>query len=73
MGMAMMGSGLASGEDRAEDAAETAISSPLMEDINIEGAKGVLVNVTAGENLTLQEFHKVGTIINIEYKIDNFF
>ncbi len=63
MGMAMMGSGLASGEDRAEDAAETAISSPLMEDINIEGAKGVLVNVTAGENLTLQEFHKVGTIV----------
>ena len=63
MGMAMMGSGLASGEERAEDAAETAISSPLMEDINIEGAKGVLVNVTAGENLTLQEFHKVGTII----------
>ena len=50
MGMAMMGSGLASGEDRAEDAAETAISSPLMEDINIEGAKGVLVNVTAGRH-----------------------
>lgn len=63
MGMAMMGSGLATGEDRAEEAAESAISSPLMEDINIHGAKGVLVNVTAGENLTLQEFHKVGNTI----------
>ncbi len=63
MGMAMMGSGLARGEARAEEAAEAAISSPLMEDINIQGAKGVLVNVTAGENLSLIEFHKVGNTI----------
>ena len=63
MGMAMMGSGLASGDNSAEKAAEAAISSPLMEDINIQGAKGVLVNVTAGENLTMQEFYKVGNTI----------
>ena len=60
MGMAMMGSGLASGENRAKKAAEAAVHSPLMEDVDLNGAKGVLVNVTAGSNLKLQEFHEVG-------------
>jgi len=46
MGYAMMGSGVASGEDRAEEAAEMAISSPLLEDIDLSGARGVLVNIT---------------------------
>ena len=48
MGMAMMGSGVSSGEDRAREAAEAAASSPLLEDINLAGANGILVNVTAG-------------------------
>ena len=60
MGMAMMGSGLASGENRAKKAAQAAVHSPLMEDVDLNGAKGVLVNVTAGSNLKLQEFHEVG-------------
>jgi len=63
MGMAMMGTGAASGEDRATKAAQAAVHSPLMEDINLNGARGVLVNVTAGSNLTLQEFHEVGTTV----------
>ena len=52
----MMGSGVASGEDRAEEAAEMAISSPLLEDIDLSGARGVLVNITAGFDLRLDEF-----------------
>ncbi|MCH8117515.1 MAG: cell division protein FtsZ, partial [Proteobacteria bacterium] len=60
MGMAMMGSGSASGEDRAREAAEAAVSSPLLEDINLAGAKGVLVNVTAGPDLSIGEFQAVG-------------
>tara|TARA_Y100001936_G_scaffold86193_1_gene84450 strand:+ start:482 stop:1618 length:1137 start_codon:yes stop_codon:yes gene_type:complete len=60
MGMAMMGSGLATGENRAKKAAQAAVHSPLMEDVDLNGAKGVLVNVTAGSNLKLQEFHEVG-------------
>ncbi len=63
MGMAMMGSGEAKGEDRAREAAEKAISSPLLEDINISGAKGILVNVTAGLDLSIGELDDVGTII----------
>ncbi len=56
----MMGSGVASGEDRAEEAAEMAISSPLLEDIDLSGARGVLVNITAGFDLRLDEFETVG-------------
>lgn len=63
MGYAMMGSGVASGDDRAEDAAGIAISSPLLEDIDLSGAKGVLVNITAGFDLRLDEFETVGNTI----------
>lgn len=63
MGMAMMGSGSASGEDRAREAAEAAVSSPLLEDINLAGAKGVLVNVTAGPDLSIGEFQEVGNTV----------
>ncbi len=63
MGMAMMGSGSASGEDRAREAAEAAVSSPLLEDINLAGAKGVLVNVTAGTDLSIGEFQEVGITV----------
>jgi cell division protein FtsZ len=63
MGMAMMGSGVASGQDRARLAAEAAISSPLLEDINLSGANGVLVNVTAGVDLSIGEFQEVGDTI----------
>lgn len=63
MGMAMMGTGIASGETRARDAAEAAISSPLLEDINLTGAKGVLVNITAGMNMSISEFEDVGNAI----------
>jgi cell division protein FtsZ len=63
MGYAMMGSGVARGEDRAELAAEMAISSPLLEDIDLSGARGVLVNITAGFNLRLDEFETVGNTV----------
>ena len=63
MGYAMMGSGAAKGEDRAEEAAEMAISSPLLEDIDLSGARGVLVNITAGFDLRLDEFETVGNTI----------
>jgi len=63
MGMAMMGTGHASGPDRAREAAEAAIRSPLLEDVNLEGARGILVNITAGENLSLGEFSEVGDTI----------
>ena len=63
MGYAMMGSGVSSGEDRAEEAAEMAISSPLLEDIDLSGARGVLVNITAGFDLRLDEFETVGNTI----------
>jgi cell division protein FtsZ len=62
-GMAMMGSGSASGEGRARQAAEAAVSSPLLEDINLAGAQGVLVNVTAGLDLSIGEFEEVGNIV----------
>ena len=60
MGMAMMGSGAATGEDRARAAAEKAIASPLLEDVNLSGARGILVNVTAGMDLSIGEFDEVG-------------
>ncbi len=63
MGMAMMGSGTASGEDRALMAAQAAIGSPLLEDVNLNGACGILVNVTAGMNMTMKEFEEVGSTI----------
>jgi cell division protein FtsZ len=63
MGMAMMGSGKSAGEDRARQAAESAIHSPLLEDIDLAGAKGVLVNVTAGLDMSISEFEEVGNII----------
>src|SRR6185369_8614148 len=62
-GMAMMGSGAASGENRAREAAEMAVSSPLLEDINLAGAHGILVNVTAGMDLSIGEFQEVGNIV----------
>jgi cell division protein FtsZ len=62
-GMAMMGSGAASGEDRAREAAEAAVSSPLLEDINLAGAHGILVNVTAGMDLSIGEFEIVGNTV----------
>jgi cell division protein FtsZ len=63
MGMAMRGTGSATGENRARDAAEAAIRSPLLEDINLQGARGILVNITAGVDLNLGEFSEVGSII----------
>jgi len=63
MGMAMMGSGVATGEDRARIAAESAVSSPLLEDINLAGANGILVNVTAGMDLAIGEFQAVGDTV----------
>src|SRR5687767_4536092 len=62
-GMAMMGSGSASGEGRAREAAEAAVSSPLLEDINLAGAHGILVNVSAGMDLSIGEFQEVGQIV----------
>ena len=62
-GMAMMGSGVARGENRAKEAAEMAVSSPLLEDINLSGAHGILVNVTAGMDLSIGEFQEVGNIV----------
>jgi cell division protein FtsZ len=63
MGMAMMGSGRASGENRAQRAAEMAIRSPLLEDVDLHGARGILVNVSAGVDLGLNEFTEVGDTI----------
>jgi cell division protein FtsZ len=62
-GMAMMGTGVASGENRARLAADAAVSSPLLEDINLSGAHGILVNVTAGLDLAIGEFEEVGRIV----------
>jgi cell division protein FtsZ len=63
MGVAMMGTGTARGENRAREAADAAISSPLLDDIDLAGAKGVLVNVTAGMDLSISEFEEVGDAI----------
>jgi cell division protein FtsZ len=62
-GMAMMGTGDASGESRARQAAQAAVSSPLLEDINLAGAHGILVNVTAGLDLSIGEFEEIGNIV----------
>ena len=70
MGMAMMGTGSATGEDRARAATEAAIRSPLLEDIDLHGARGILVNVTAGANLSIGEFTEVGDIVE-EFSSDN--
>ena len=63
MGMAMMGTGSSNGENRAREAAEAAIASPLLEDINLAGAKGILVNITAGLDMSIGEFEEVGDAI----------
>lgn len=63
MGLSMMGTGRARGENRALAAAQAAIASPLLEDVNLSGAKGVLVNITAGMNLSIAEFEQVGEAI----------
>ncbi len=64
MGMAMMGSGTAKGDDRAIAAAEAAINNPLLDDVNLAGACGILVNVTAGPNLTMREFDEIGQVVH---------
>jgi cell division protein FtsZ len=63
-GLAMMGTGSAKGEDRARIAAEMAIHSPLLDDVNLEGARGVLVSIAANEDMRLSEFTAVGDIVN---------
>jgi cell division protein FtsZ len=63
MGMALMGAGNAAGENRAVEAAQRAISSPLLEESSIDGARGVLINVTGGTNLTLYEVNEAASII----------
>ncbi|MDF2640797.1 MAG: ftsZ [Pseudomonas sp.] len=63
MGMAMMGTGFASGPNRAREATEAAIRNPLLEDVNLQGARGILVNITAGPDLSLGEYSDVGSII----------
>jgi cell division protein FtsZ len=66
MGMAMMGMGVASGENRAMEAGQRAISSPLLEDISIHGAKGILINITGGADLTLHEVNEASSLIQRE-------
>jgi cell division protein FtsZ len=63
MGMAMMGTGTAKGEERARQAAEAAIASPLLEDVNFSGARGILVNITAGIDMSIGEFEEVGDVV----------
>jgi cell division protein FtsZ len=70
MGQAMMGTGSGEGENRAREAAEAAIRSPLLEDVNLQGARGILVNITAGTNLSLGEFTEVGDTIE-EFSSEN--
>ena len=65
-GMALMGTGMASGESRAVEAAQRAISSPLLEDISIEGARGLLINITGGANMTLNEINEATTMVQKE-------
>ncbi len=66
MGVALMGTGTASGQNRAVAAAEKAISSPLLEDVSIRGARGVLINITAGSSLSLSEVHEAASLIQEE-------
>jgi cell division protein FtsZ len=70
MGVAMMGIGRASGDDRAREAAEAAINSPLLEDINLVGARGILVNITAGMDMSIGEFDEVGMTVK-EFACDD--
>lgn len=70
MGVAMMGTGAASGENRARAAAEAAIRCPLLDNIDLQGARGILVNITAGFDLTMGEFEEVGNAIH-EFASDN--
>src|SRR6476619_6151680 len=63
MGLAMMGTGSARGDDRAQAAAEAAIQNPLLDDVNLSGANGILVNITAGPDFTMAEFDEVGRTI----------
>ncbi len=65
-GLALMGTGISSGENRSVEAAQKAISSPLLEDISIEGARGLLINITGGPNLTLNEINEATTLIQKE-------
>jgi len=66
MGMAMMGAAVAEGENRAIEAAQRAISSPLLDDLSIQGARGVLINITGGNDLTLHEVNEAATLIQEE-------
>ena len=70
MGMAMMGTGISSGENRALEAAEAAIASPLLEDVNFSGARGILVNITAGMDMSIGEFEVVGDAVK-EFASEN--
>ncbi len=70
MGMAMMGTGRGSGPERARIAAESAIASPLLEDVNVSGARGILVNITAGPEMKIGEFDEVGNMVR-SYAADN--
>ncbi len=70
MGMAMMGAATATGENRAREAAVAAVSSPLLEDINISGARGILVNITAGLSMSIGEFEEVGNAVK-EYAAED--
>ena len=70
MGMAMMGSGKASGDCRARDAAEAAIHSPLLDDVDFNGARGILVNIAAGIDISLGEFAEVGSTVE-EFASEN--
>ena len=63
MGLAMMGTGAARGDDRAQAAAEAAIQNPLLDDVNLTGANGILVNITAGPDLTMAEFDEIGRVV----------
>ena len=70
MGMAMMGTGSATGESRAAEAAEAAVRSPLLDDIDLQGARGILVNITAGLDFAIGEFEEVGDAVS-QYASDN--
>ncbi len=63
-GIAMMGSGEAEGETRARDAANAAICSPLLEDLSLQGARGIIVNITANDSVTLSEFNEIGNLVS---------
>jgi cell division protein FtsZ len=69
-GMALMGTGVGQGENRAVEAAQQAISSPLLEDVSIKGARAVLVNITAGPDMTMHEFEEASSIIHSEVDTD---